>query len=580
MKKNNKLNSNISKGREVSDKDNRLKYTRNGCKKKTPTSNDKTSINSRSYSNNTGGVHNTDISYDNNPMNYAYDSSLGQAAYSIHFADTLGSPIRYIDCLGNKKDVRIPGVCTFNVFPTPCIANDSFAPVNISAYEIFGKVRANNIASATYDASTLMLYLLAYGEIGSLIVWLRHIYGLTNVYASTNAYYPRVLLISMGVDPDDLVTNLADFRASINNMISNINEWTAPSSFVYYRRKWWLYSKFFKDCDVDNEYAQVYGFVPSTFLVWQPTEYSGSSVTNFGKLVPSSIRRADVLYHEVGRRMGYVQLLSLMRELVSGFTSDPDFRIINGDIKRTFPPTESVIFDYIPIDYSAYPVYSPSAMIQINNAEIMTADSTTCTNLQTNFKITERVEGSSSIVVGNFHAPSIYLPSAHPVHWVNSYNLAPTWEEVAEAVAFKYVMSTHDNTGFIAQGELTAVRTEVILNQYIWQFSPSDAGYDPLVTMLSGFYVTTTGGNSGISGPYLATNMRHELVFAHRPKKSIILGTNVETMTVNACNPSADVTNLTTIDDATLSSMHNIAMRALFSLRNISSNVVSLDGLD
>lgn len=131
-----------------------------------------------------------DASPINNPMSwYNRYPELVKSVASIPFPNKPGMKYKVLEPFdffpdGYSKD--IPGVLSLEWVPFIGYATSSTDPINIAAYELYAKVRANFSGSLAADAPDIMIYVLALDGILSYIASLKRIYRVLNTYSMNN----------------------------------------------------------------------------------------------------------------------------------------------------------------------------------------------------------------------------------------------------------------------------------------------------------------------------------------------------------------------------------------------------------
>lgn len=301
----------------------------------------------------------------NDPEWYAANPQLLVDAFSISVADRLGLPIA-VDVPNNAatsvpytntSKYTIPGVFSIEMAPVPGISRNSTSPVNMAAKLVFSKVRKLNSSLSDYQASDLMMYLLAVDQGYILWNWLTRIYGLIMMYEQKNAYLPKGLFASMNVDPS-VANDMAALRTLINTLGIRLQTLAVPTIASYYARHAWLFGGAY--LDAPNDKAQVYIYNPSILYEW--VEETGELELPY--LNPIKMLNTNIPWKLDGLR-------ALADQIIEPIVFSDDFRLMAGDIRKAFD--ESELYHVEPLDesYICIPTFVEEVLAQIENAKCL-----------------------------------------------------------------------------------------------------------------------------------------------------------------------------------------------------------------
>lgn len=261
----------------------------------------------------------------------------------------------------------IPGIMTIDISPSFGWADNENAPINIAARNIYSYVRHANSGHTNYDSPDLMLYLMAMDSAYSFLAWMKRVYGVAMTYSYTNRYYARAMIKAMGVDYEDLVANLADFRAYINTYAVKIGSLVVPASMSYTAKHVWMYSGYYLDSNQDK--AQTYMFNPRGFFVFSldsdgAGQLSYSQFTLFNPSATSEIVKDS-------EQLKISAIMTYGSSIIDPILAEEDFAIMGGDILKAFGPSNVYMVEQITESYVVYPSYDEEVLDQIQNATLM-----------------------------------------------------------------------------------------------------------------------------------------------------------------------------------------------------------------
>lgn len=274
----------------------------------------------------------------NDPAWYAGDPQLLLDAASISSTLPLGTPIQpwasgtrdiYGAALGTLGDtygysnVGINTIVTAPVFPKAESFND---PLNLSAHMLYTHVRYTNSGRKNYDQADLLMYVMAVADLYSYAFYLKRIYNTAFMFSQRNLFYNQ-LLECMHVNADDIVGNLAQFRAFINWYIAKISTLVVPSSVELFKRRAFMYQAVYCENTELSLRDQLYMFIPAGFYKWKLDDKNKSMV---------EFQPFQYTLGVDGYKLDFSTLKSYANDLLEGLIGDEDIGIMSGDIMRSF----------------------------------------------------------------------------------------------------------------------------------------------------------------------------------------------------------------------------------------------------
>lgn len=386
---------------------------------------------------------------------YANFPNFAKDVAQLAFGTPVGQPI-YVN--GNDY-VANAGIMTLYFVPGPGLSEGPSSPLNRQATRFQSYLRSIQRAASSYDAADTMMYLLGIDSLYTYWAYLRRAYGVAQLFTPTNKYYPRRLLQAMGVDPDDIIFHLADFRAFINRYALNIGRFAMPKSFDLTQRHMWMANGIYVDSKSSR--AQTYMFVPRVVWQWDNTVTTGSQLTL------SDLTGADAqpLLHT------FDQLVQIAETLVSNFNNDDDTMNISGDLYRAFGPEGLLGVEETPSNYAVVPVYDETVLSQIENCTIVGELSNGATP-STTPAITQNPEVNNGAILFQPYAEagmkqfgtSFWRNFAvvNPRAMLNAHVDSPSPEWVMEATRLVAVSEGRISVGALENAKLSGFGTDLI----------------------------------------------------------------------------------------------------------------------
>lgn len=327
-------------------------------------------VNPKRNDNNHDDTVNSGISMDNDFAWYNTIPEITRNAARFPFSRPLGTTISYgaadtkarglisdsgTDFSGTPK--TIPGIMAIHWTPTVGISTDPISPLNVTSREIYSFVRHANSGAANYDATDLMIYLIAMDSIYSMYTAAVRAYGLMMMYTKENRYMPAYLVNALGFNFDELKGDLAQFRWAINQIAYKISSFAVPNFMSYYLRHMWMNSGVYTD--KPSAKAQMYVFVQDDVFQYDDkinsTTFAGLKSVNISKELPYTVET----------------WLQFMDTLINPILASEDMGIMSGDILKAFGPQNLFTVGPIADDFVLVPSYSPEVLSQIQNLNVV-----------------------------------------------------------------------------------------------------------------------------------------------------------------------------------------------------------------
>lgn len=102
---------------------------------------------------------------------------------------------------------------------------------------LYSFVRHANAGKTNYEAPDLMLYIMAMDNVYLLIHEIKRILRLAYHYNLENRNIPERIFTVLDIDTQDLLGNLANYRAQLNTRIAKANSLAVPANFNLFKRR-------------------------------------------------------------------------------------------------------------------------------------------------------------------------------------------------------------------------------------------------------------------------------------------------------------------------------------------------------
>lgn len=326
------------------------------------------------------------IPWSNEYWYYSIDDQLAQDIASLPYNLLAGIPANLDYEYGPVSKRRfktnyIGSIGIINYCNTPGKATNRTAGVNMAAVQLYTYIRHANSGAKNYEAADLMMYILEMVDIYTTACEIRRALGIAKSFPIVNKALPDALLRSLGIDPGDLRSNYAQYRAKFNLLISKMNSFAVPDYFKVFLRKKYIAGNVFADST--SMRGQFYAYVRNYYYVWDTTTSElGTQLT--AKLVNAS-----------GAPQTLNALLSILEEQLNSMFLDTDAITMSGDILKAFPEAQLLQMTVVTTDEALEPILSEDALAQIENLVAADANQTlhfdwTSTAVYSSFNVTQQ----------------------------------------------------------------------------------------------------------------------------------------------------------------------------------------------
>lgn len=499
----------------------------------------------------------------NDPEWYTQTPELLRDAASLPFSHAAGTVIdRDITYQsGGQEIVRttshlaaVPGIMTLSLIPVIGDTGEANSPLNIASNSVYSFVRHANSGSKNYDAPNLMMYCMAIGQVYSYLNYLQRVYGTCQLYSHYNRYLPKAVTLAQGVDPDDLLSHLADFRYGVNVLIHKAASFACPANMTYFKRLAFLFSGIYSEGESIKD--QLYMYIPEGF------NYLSEQNTNPGWMLKYKPFRGKGTSTKYAGAYIVQDLIDYGNDLLNPLIMSEDINIMSGDILKAYG-TEGILgLQSLPEDFTILPVTDLTVLEQFQNADFfpgMLSDSTNQAG------VVENVDQNliDSKITGNPDASGMPYHLAHlNEHVLTTILTNPTPADVIERTR---LMTTYDTTTVGSTSTyrlLTGTEVAVLLQYCVWQ----DGAYR--FQSVSDFVATN---ESSAAQTFLEALNNHCYLENFKFHPTIYYyHVFADTPTSNTFyNAAVDIDNYTLISDDTLRNMNQAALLSLLRVPSI-----------
>jgi hypothetical protein len=499
----------------------------------------------------------------NDPEWYSRDARLLADAASIPFSTPFGAQMDFLRLSGmafpggtiNKlgstaKNYAMPGVCTLRLKPSMGNNLSMQSPANICANALYAHVRYVNNGRKNYDPADLFMYASFFGDMYSFLVWCVRLYNYAFMYSQRNWYVGRNLIMANGVDPDDLVLNLANFRYWINSVINKISSYAVPSDIYYFKRRAFLYANYYIENPYNNLKDQLYQFVPDGFYKFD-FDSNGAGKLSYLKCDFTNPWKLN-------------NFAAYFNSLMQNVTGDEDFGLMSGDILKAYG-ANIIRLSQVEPEAGLLPVYDQYVLSQFKNAVV-------CGGVYRGDPTHTYTIGNDTYQYGDVcQAPDGVITSLETCDWANNRGLSvvvaseqmltvetpePNIGDVVEASRLHtHYMLVVGTIGYVLQSG-----TEIVVG-LTFSDEPNNVGSD----LGSSWYDGGSSPSAQVINVVNATVSRMSASFKYAPVCYKVNRSNPHDQSeVYGVYPISNIDNYTMVTAEQLSRINECAMLSLF----------------
>lgn len=357
---------------------------------------------------------------DINDSSYYYsDPLLLEQMTNYSFNQFAGVPFKVGNTIGSSAELQtsIPTIMLINVNPNAGmnITNTNF-DVTDGVYRAglknYYMLSAGNAKTTNYQPQDVTMLVFALASVMEHISFMQRILGTPYIFNIRNRDLPKTLLTAQGINYDDLVKNMANYRIRFNTILQMFNKVPVPSNVKAFMKSSSMYSNYYTDDT--SPMAQFYVMKPDKLWIFNE-DTEPSILQPFGATNP------------VGSTTLFSDLLMRLESQINALLTSATFNYIFADILRLADKGSMHLMQYglIPDGYVAPILYSEEFNLWVDNAILLrdpdgsTTDHSTGGNIvyddidhnslkySPRFKYLESVELSEYVLNFNTNNPSI-----------------------------------------------------------------------------------------------------------------------------------------------------------------------------
>lgn len=490
----------------------------------------------------------------NDPVWRQYSDLLASQVNSFSLNQIVGTAPEWRSGLNDVKITTPYGpsvIGRVDLAPGAGYAKDANAAINQVGLKTFTDMTANNMRTIKYGPQDVTICMLALNSVIATAAFIRRAFGVMGTVSPRNYVFPRALFEQgMLLDYDDMLSNLANYRAQYNMIAATASSIAFPMNFEAFKTTIAMYSDLFQDHSSDM--AQTWVTYPAINWVLDEASDPKGSVLVSNNAVPTSPKLIKMSVW-----------LDTLRQQIGALMNSATLQEMYPDVLKYAMNFGATLFSLasVPEDYAVTPVYSEEFCIQMENHVALGAP-------VTNHGLTGYTDGNNvtSDPDNNAikYAPVFKMPDAY-VHENSGGGVQI--DPFVDPILNFHVDNPDVNTRTIAT-RFKAVAMNVMKqgNGHVYSASVSDW----YVVNVSIFQRAATGyvGDT-LANIFKQDNTYMLTQFAHPPVSTFArnVSWNGDTVTFDAVGVFGELAKWTTVDMPTIRTINDVATMSLFSFK-------------
>lgn len=313
-----------------------------------------------------------------------------------------------LNCI-NGVATSTPGIMEIEYGRICGTSLDSTSAINVACRALYTFVRHQNSGHTNYESPDLMIYVLAMQDVYAKYFEAVRIYKTAMTYTFTNRYVPDGLLRAMRVDPNNIRSNLAQYRAGLNILAAKISSMAVPSVFTAVQRAVYLSSNVF----IDSSSIRGQFYVPTCVYkrIFDATADKGGRLHCTGR---------------IGKSRTYTEVLEEIQSMIDIILSDEDMNIMSGDILKAYSKEQCYTLDMVNESETLTPIYDENFLAQLENSSSVALTAADFTIYQEDGVILSTPHVDIDELPQNvFYGPGVQ-------RYFNSHKDNPDWKDVLD----------------------------------------------------------------------------------------------------------------------------------------------------
>jgi len=250
----------------------------------------------------------------------------------------------------------ITGQSANEILPQTANVNDG---ANLMAFKMYTLMSSFTGRTSTYGPQDLLIMILAISQVAAVSEHIRRAFGMALTVNARNRALPKGMIGAMGIEVNDFIKNLANYRMRFNIQMTRINQIPLLDNIGFIRKCRDIYQKVYVDSD--SAMAQNWFFAP--WSTWELDEISSEE--------GSFLKTIELPHAYSSSTMG--SWLDKLTHMIDAILSSSTMQIVYSDLinlaNKVNVPTWQ--FDYLAENYVVLPEYNRNAQLQFHNLDVI-----------------------------------------------------------------------------------------------------------------------------------------------------------------------------------------------------------------
>jgi len=311
--------------------------------------------------------------YPNDVNYYFFSPELAQQASQLSFQNVLG--------LGQLDGYEVPSIMAIhfnpsfgNTYPTVGVGprsettpTESALPevptgrsaINAMGDKLYTLMSQFTGRTANYGPQDITEMIGAIASLAEATEHVRRAFGVILTYNERNRAIPNLLIQAMGIDYADMAANFSNYRMRFNTAIARINQIPLLDNVMYITKAREMYQKVFTDSP--SPMAQIFLYVPHTVWILDESSYTEGTILKTTDFVKT--RSAEKLS----------TYLTIIEQMITALVESSTLNMVYADLLNMANKLNVPLwhFDYLAENYVVMPEYSPGAILQWHNIDVV-----------------------------------------------------------------------------------------------------------------------------------------------------------------------------------------------------------------
>lgn len=267
------------------------------------------------------------------------------------------------------EDYMVPTIMKIYMNPSPGLTYQGSNPainhpdrtgVNMAGLKIFNLLSMTSGRNMQYAPQDVSMCILAMSQLLALHGFIHRLFQSVKLWNTYNRMYPRAIITAMGIDYDDFVSNLSDYRTRYNALVAAANQLPIILNLGFLKKSIGEFSYVFTDSD--SPLSQSYLFLPESTWLIDESSYSGGTILKTTPVCPKAgqVRTFSDL------------MINVLRPMVDALLTSSTLNLVYADLLNYAMKGNEIRFtnlDFITEEETLIPVHNWEALLHIHNLE-------------------------------------------------------------------------------------------------------------------------------------------------------------------------------------------------------------------